>query len=170
MAYESPQYEVVQKEGAFELRRYESFYTSSVQENTMSGDSGFSVLFSYISGENASQQPMAMTVPVINELQQQTMTMEFVIPRQFYGNQIPQPTRRGVTIKHYPEQLMATMRFSGSLNQAKLNSAVNALSAWIEKLNLTILSPLRMARYNSPFSLPMFRRNEILFSVEPKQK
>jgi effector-binding domain-containing protein len=170
MSYESPNFKVIQKEGAFELRSYEVFYTSSVEQYANGSDSGFSVLFSYISGENKQRQPMAMTVPVINEFNAQSTTMEFVIPRQFYGSSIPQPTRDGVVIRHYPAQLMATFRFSGSMTEAKLTTVTNQLKAWIQKLQLSIVSPLRMARYNSPFSLPMFRHNEILFSVEQNKK
>jgi hypothetical protein len=170
MSYESPRYQVILKDHPFEIRHYEEFYTSSVQEQALGGDSGFSVLFSYISGNNVPRQSMAMTVPVINEIVSNAMTMEFVIPRQFYDKGIPQPTRPHVTIRHYPPQKMAVYRFSGTVNSKKLDKQIQDLQEWIQSQSMKIISPLRIARYNSPFTLPFLRHNEILFSVERMQK
>jgi effector-binding domain-containing protein len=170
MSYESPRFKVILKNQSFELRQYEEFYTSSVQEEKLGGDSGFSVLFSYISGNNVQRQPMEMTVPVINEIESNSMTMEFVIPKQFYVSGIPLPTRPNVNIRHYPSQQMAVYRFSGTINSKKLNQLVQQLKDWIQLQSMTIVSPLRIARYDSPYTLPFFRHNEILFTVEPFNK
>lgn len=170
MSYESPTYTILHKEGHFEIRQYDEFYTSSVKENTLGGNTGFSILFSYISGDNQFRQPMAMTVPVINEMTSSNMTMEFVIPKKFYETGIPQPTANNVLIRHYPAQIMASYRFSGSIDPQKLNRLVNQLLEFINENGMTVISPVRMARYNSPFTLPFLRRNEILFTVEPIKK
>jgi hypothetical protein len=68
--YDTPNYIVIKKEGMYEIRKYDTFYTSSVSEHDLKGYSGFGLLFSYISGNNLPNEKMAMTVPVINTFDQ----------------------------------------------------------------------------------------------------
>jgi effector-binding domain-containing protein len=164
--YETPQYEILLKQGDFEIRKYQEFHTTSVDETNLKGYSGFNLLFDYISGNNKNRQPMAMTVPVINELNPKFMTMEFVVPSTFKKEAIPQPNNPNLKIKTYPSHIAAVLSFSGSNKEARIDLQINKLLEWIRKNKWTIKGSVRLSRYNSPFSLPMLRHNEV--SVELK--
>jgi hypothetical protein len=165
--YESPNYEVIKKENNFELRRYEAFSTSAVIEANLSGRSGFGLLFGYISGKNKKQEKMSMTIPVMNEYSNNTMTMEFVIPKKYHTNDIPMPSIPEIEIKHYPEQDIAAFRFSGLVNEKKVAKNIDKLSQWIKEINLEAETYYHLARYNSPITLPFLRKNEILIKIKP---
>jgi len=163
--YESPIYKVLLKEGKYEVRQYEAFNTSSVVESNLKGNSGFGVLFSYISGNNKDSQKMSMTVPVINTFEDEDMTMEFVVPSMFKEN-VPTPNNEQMKIKHYPEQFRASLTFSGNANKASVDKHKNMLNNWIEQKNFKVIGQYRLARYNTPFSLPFLRRNEIMIEID----
>jgi len=164
--YETPKYEVIKKESNFELRHYEAFSTSSVVEANLSGRSGFGLLFGYISGKNKTHEKMSMTIPVMNEYSNNTMTMEFVIPKKFERDDIPMPSIPEIEIKHYPAQQIAAYRFSGLVNNKIVAKNIDKLSQWIKENNLEAEVYYHLARYNSPFSVPFLRRNEILIKIK----
>lgn len=164
--YESPSYEVIKKDNDFELRRYAAFSTSAVTEANLSGRSGFGMLFGYISGRNQKREKMSMTIPVMNEFSNNTMTMEFVIPKKYDKDDIPMPSMPEVEIKHYPEQEIAAYTFSGLVNDKTVAKSIDKLSQWIKEMNLEAETYYHLARYNPPFSLPFLRKNEILIKIK----
>ncbi|MFU8793663.1 MAG: SOUL family heme-binding protein [Acholeplasmataceae bacterium] len=164
--YESPTYEVIKSDGPIEIRQYEAFYTSAVDEQSLSGRSGFGVLFSYISGQNKQKEKMAMTIPVINEFSNDTMSMEFVIPKKYANKEIPNPLSPNVQIKHYPARKVATYRFSGRTHPKKIALVIDQLHAWLKENHIESEDYYILARYNPPFSLPMLRRNEVHINLK----
>jgi effector-binding domain-containing protein len=168
MGYESPAYRVTLKDRAFECRLYEPFATAKVLESNLKGYSGFGYLFSYISGDNQEQQKMNMTVPVINDYEQEGMTMEFVVPKEFI-NRVPTPNQPEVKIKHYPSQLVAVYSFSGLTSLQHWQDAEQKLRSWLEKNNLKAKGQARFARYNSPYALPFMRHNEVQLVINDPQ-
>ena len=78
MALEKAKYSVVEKEGNFELRRYEPYV---VAETMVKGDfdtvgnQGFRRLFDYISGKNRKQQSISMTAPVSQKAESEKISM-----------------------------------------------------------------------------------------------
>jgi hypothetical protein len=164
MAYESPVYTIIQKFSDSELRFYEAFSTIAVKENSLAGNSGFGYLFNYISGGNQSKTKMSMTVPVINDTNQEIPTMEFVIP-QVHVNRIPQPQHHNMMIKNYPAQYVLVKTFSGLVSDAKMKAMEKVLNDRAKKEHLQINGTVKIARYNSPFSLPFLRHNEMWFTV-----
>ena len=163
--YESPDFKEVLKEGSFSIRAYASFKTVSVDEASVSGRGSFSYLFGYISGQNKSNTSMKMTVPVINEIKNETMTMEFVIPK-IHQDQTPLPSLSELAIKTYPETLIAVARFSGTTSLTKIQEEFADLSRWIQSKGYTPQGTMKIARYNAPFTPGFLRRNEIWISVK----
>lgn len=164
--YETPKYEVLFKQGNFELRKYQAYFTSSVKESKLKGNDGFGVLFSYISGNNQANQKISMTIPVINTLEDDGMTMEFVVPAMYEEGKIPKPSNSAIKTKYYPEQLVAAISFSGRVNDNAIESKQIDLHNWINANKFKMMGPIRIARYNSPFQLPFLRRNELLVEVK----
>ncbi len=164
--YDQPKYTLILQDGPFELRSYQPFFTASVAENHLHGNQGFRTLFAYISGENEKQEKMAMTIPVINDGLNETMTMEFVLPLDYTEQTVPQPTLDKTEIKHYPEHIAAVYRFNGSATKHDLGEHQARLFEWIEGQGFQIVGSVRLARYNSPFSVPFLRHNELIFTVK----
>lgn len=163
--YESPEYDVIRQEGSFELRRYAAFATSTVETTDFRGRDGFGTLFNYISGKNAPAVKMAMTVPVINTFEEKGMTMEFVVPSKHVQNGVPEPLDARIKRTDYPKHLAAVVRFSGAIKIDHLDVVKTQLVEWLEAQQLETVGPFRLARYNSPFSIPMMRRNELWIEV-----
>ncbi|MCK7487570.1 MAG: heme-binding protein [Bacillus subtilis] len=166
MSYESPRYTVLYRHGPFEIRRYEGYATSAVDQAKLPGNGSFGLLFEYISGFNDKRQKMAMTIPVINQLSEESMTMEFVVPSDFKGNAIPQPANPNVTIKQYPPHICAVYTFSGAVTKNKLSERNQRLQTFLDTLAFPPKGAIRLARYNSPFSLPPLRHNELIAQLD----
>jgi hypothetical protein len=162
--YESPDYQIVKKVDEFELRLYHHFHTVSIQESSLRGYSGFGYLFNYISGNNKTSTKMKMTVPVINDMDANENSMEFVIPK-VHESDIPQPNDSQMKIKDYPSQHVLVYRFSGLINQAKLESIVEKMNKILPTLNIVRIGAPKIARYNGPYTLPFLRHNEVWFNV-----
>ncbi|MBN2300492.1 MAG: heme-binding protein [Acholeplasmataceae bacterium] len=164
--YESPDYQVVKKDGSFEIRRYKEFYTTSVDENKLSGYSGFGLLFSYISGNNKKNEKIQMTVPVINEFNNDQMSMEFVVPSKYYNQEIPTPNNEKLVTKFYPEHYAVALRFTGLSTAHHINKEKERLTQWLIKNKIESTGRYRLARFNPPFSIPFLRHNEIFIEVD----
>ena len=70
MAIEKLPYTVLEKEGSFELRRYDTYIVAETIVKggfKAVGNEGFRRLFEYISGNNQTKQEIAMTSPVTQE-------------------------------------------------------------------------------------------------------
>lgn len=164
--YETPTYQVIKKDGPIEIRHYDTFNTTAFQETKLSGYNGFDHLFGYISGNNENKQKISMTVPVINEISSQSMSMEFVVPKQLSDSQIPKPSDPLLMMKTYPAHFAVALTFSGSAGREKLvDKKIEELSLWIKKEHLKTRGKVRLARFNTPFSLPMLRHNEVVFEL-----
>ena len=163
--YESPSYKTIIKEGKFEIRAYDAFYTTAVKEDQLKGYHGFQKLFGYISGKNNSNQKISMTVPVINDFQASHQTMEFVLPKS-YENHTPQPIDQDITIKYYKEALVAVIKFNGTPNPVSIDQNIIKLSQWITQKGFLCQEGYRLARYNPPFIPGFFKKNEILISLQ----
>ncbi len=164
--YETAPYDVLKKDGEFEIRKYGSFFTAGVSESNTAETTGFNQVFSYISGNNEEHQKIPMTVPVINDLNEGHKTTEFVMPSQFTESGPPHPSGSQVGIRRYEEPLMASITFSGSVDADKIKNLKKQLMDWLAKTEWKPTGDFLLARYNSPFSLPIFRRNEILAVLE----
>jgi effector-binding domain-containing protein len=167
--YETLQYQLLLKKDDFEVRKYQSFYTSSVKENTLRADSGFGKLFNYISGNNKKRAAIAMTVPVISELNDDFMTMEFVLPAKFSKEQIPEPNDPNIKIKAYPQHTALVLSFTGSSKDKVIADNINKLMAFAKDNKFKTRGSIRVAQYSSPFTLPIFRKNEVSIEIEDKQ-
>ena len=170
MSYESPDYEIIEKESQFEIRLYEEYVLAevSLEKGEKYGNAGFRHIFNYISGRNADKESIAMTVPVLNREEGSKYYTSFVMPKKYKDKPLPLPDNPDIKIKKIQKKKIAAYRFSGKIFQEKIMKYEKMLSQWLEKKGYYKLSGIILARYNSPFSLPILRRNEILIEVENK--
>ena len=162
-------YETVEKNEFFEVRRYERlvFVSTSMSEGLDSAYGPFRKLFDYISGNNENTEKIAMTAPVLlNQLEQTTETMSFVLPKNFSLPMTPRPKNPNVKLSEIRNFTVAVASFSGLLNQNSIAINQAKLKSWILKRGFKITGEPKAAGYNPPFTLPFFRRNEILIPIE----
>lgn len=155
---------------------------------------GFRKIADYIFGNNQSAQSgnaakIAMTAPVTLEPQSEKIAMtapvtlsatgqeagmaasnkwrvHFVMPSQYTLSNIPQPKNPDVKLREIPGKLFAVNSYSGFNTQARVQSKTDELSAWVLTQKMKALSSPQLSRYDPPWTLPMFRRNEIMIEVE----
>ncbi len=145
MASEEAKYDIINSTDVYEIRKYADRLAVEVVSTT--GDNSFRKLFNYISGKNEKNQEIKMTIPVTQTEKSGNMAMQFYLPSKFNKNNVPDPTNSDVEVINIEGGYYAVIRYSG---------------------NIQIQSPPIKATYNSPFTLPIMRRNEAMFRVEYK--
>jgi Fe-S oxidoreductase len=170
MTQEIP-YIVVKKIDNLEIRKYPEVILAVVEDN--SGDSGFGLLFQYISGENRTRRRIAMTAPVITS-EKIAMTspvitkkdhMAFALPSSYTKETTPIPTNPAVKIEVQPEKEMAVFRFSGHTTHTRVEKFIQDLITALHNQNISIIGEPVLMRYNSPFTPGFLRRNEIAVEI-----
>ena len=175
MAYEEPQYSIIKKNNVYEVRYYND--RLAVQTTYNSNGGGFRQLFNYISGENkrsakvkmttpvTESEKIAMTVPVTQTEDNKEMVMQFYLPANFTIDTAPIPTNPKVELVKIKEGHFAVIKYSGRFNQRNFQKHKNILKEKLLKDNIEIKSKAIKATYNAPFTLPILRRNEVMFKI-----
>lgn len=166
MTVEKASYKVIIKDRIFEVRLYEPMLLAVSQNNDLKGTSGFNQLFNYISGSNKESRKIAMTAPVINNLDNDQPTMAFVMPKQYSLENLPKPHHSELQFKQIPERYMAAITFSGNISQAIIEEKKNELMEWLKEKQITAISSVELARYNPPFIPGFIKHNELLVEVK----
>ena len=164
MAYEEANYEVISKNEVYEIRKYSD--RLAVETMTSGIDSNFRKLFNYISGRNDTQEKIKMTTPVTQVEKNGNMSMQFYLPSKFNSENVPNPSREDVKIVNIEGGYYAVLRYSGRASDGNFLKHKEILEKELQKNNISIISPPIKATYESPFTLPMNRRNEVMFKVE----
>lgn len=179
------------KDNDIELREYKQMVLVSTFMATDKDGEAFKRLFYYISGANKASSEIAMTAPVFmnrqenkneNKAQQGqniAMTapvfmnssrgetvMSFVMPQNFTRQSTPEPTSPDIWVSEVSNLSVAAITFSGTLSEDNKQQHTKRLKDWVAEQNLQIQGEAMTAAYNGPFTLPMFRRNEVLIEVK----
>ena len=162
MAYEEANYKVVKENKNYEIRKYSDRLV--IETNSTQGN-GFRKLFDYISGNNEQKEEIKMTVPVTQEIKNGNMTMQFYLPSKFNKDNAPKPSNPEIEILTIEGGYYAAIKYSGRSSDKNFLKNKEILEEELKKDKIVILSPPIRASYNSPFTLPMLKRNEIMFRV-----
>lgn len=174
-----PKYTVSLSEPPFEIREYGALV---VVKTTMADGSraAFGRLFDYISGQNKGTRKIAMTAPVLNtstaEGTQIAMTaptlqtnegreMIFVLADEFTSQTAPVPTDPKVKLATIATRQVAVVTYTGSMTKGAPAKEAR-LRAWVEGKQFKIIGPPEVAGYNPPWTLPAYRRNEVMIPIE----
>ena len=166
MANEEAKYDVVKSNEIYEIRKYSD--RLAVQALNTNQNNSFRKLFNYISGDNETNEEIKMTIPVTQMEKKGNMTMQFYLPSKFNKDNIPNPSRSDVEIVNVEGGYYAVIRYSGRASDKNFIKHKEILENELKKDNISIASPAIKASYNSPFTLPMLRRNEAMFKVNWK--
>ena len=166
MANEEAKYDVVKSSDVYEIRKYSD--RLAIQVASKIGNNGFRKLFNYISGNNEKNQKIKMTVPVTVMEKSGNMTMQFYLPSKFNKNNTPDPTSSDIEIINIEGGYYAVIRYSGRASEKNFIKHRDILESELYKDGIVIMGQPIKATYNSPFTLPLMRRNEAMFKVEFK--
>ena len=164
MANEEANYEIIDKNDIYEIRKYSD--RLAVETLTSGIDSNFRKLFNYISGRNDTEEKIKMTTPVTQVEKNGNMSMQFYLPSKFNSENVPNPSRDDVKIINIEGGYYAVLRYSGRASDGNFLKHKKILEEELQKNKVSIISPPIRATYDSPFTLPMNRRNEAMFKVE----
>ena len=93
------------------------------------------------------------------------MVMRFFLPKQYSLKTAPKPTDKRVTIAELPEQYFGVIRFSGFASDSNFDNHRQELKAALDKDGLVTAGQPIKATYNSPFTVPFLRRNEVMYPL-----
>ena len=162
MAYEEANYKVVKENKNYEIRKYSDRLV--IETNSTQGNA-FRKLFNYISGNNEQKEEIKMTVPVTQEIKNGNMTMQFYLPSKFNKDNAPKPSNEEIEILTIEGGYYAVIKYSGRSSDKNFLKNKDILEKQLKQDNVVILSPPIRASYNSPFTLPILKRNEVMYRV-----
>ena len=187
---ETLKYSVIEKNSKIEIRQYEPYIkaTTYVEGDNFksSQNKAFRVLAGYIFGANKKKSKIAMTAPVLQEKENSSqkiamtapvlqekgesgkgMYMSFSMPSKYSMKDLPEPESDKISFAKVPAKLMAVVRFSGTSSEAKIKKNTTELMTALNEINKykSVSEPV-YAGYNPPWTIPYFRRNEVLVEVQ----
>ena len=164
MANEEAPYRVVHKTEVYEIRHYlDRLVVETIKTDN---NKSFRKLFNYIAGENNNGTKIEMTVPVTQIKKDNKELMQFFLPSKFTKDSVPIPNNPEIEITIVSEGYFAVIQYSGRLTERNFIKHVKILKKNLQDDKILISgSPIR-ASYNSPFTIPSFRRNEVMLNVD----
>ena len=167
MAYEESPFNIVHQTNVYEIRHYVD--RLAIQATYKNQDSSFRNLFNYISGANINSEKIKMTTPVTQSEESSEMVMQFYLPSKFTKKTAPVPTDSRVELITIEEGHYAVIKYSGRLTDKNFNKHKKILKENLIENKIEIIGRAIRATYNGPFTLPMLRRNEVMFHVDWKK-
>ena len=178
-----PAYKVVSVNDGYEVREYAGYLAA---ETTVSGPGkeglreGFRRLFSYISGNNEGSAKLSMTAPVLSgEPEKVAMTapvlqeagdggeqvVSFIAPAEYTMETLPIPKDPRIRIRQVAPFTAAALRYGGWTDPETIDRKTQELKSLLERDGRTPVPPFLSAQYNPPWTVPPFRRNEIIVTI-----
>jgi hypothetical protein len=186
MATDEPEFKLILKEDKFEIREYAPKIIAQVE---VFGDfddvssKGFKILADYIFGNNTStggNSRIEMTAPVEMEPLAQKINMNksvltegndnkwivsFIMPDEFTLETLPKPNNKSIKVLSLSKEKYAVIVFSGLVRESSYLEKKKLLNQFIKEKKLKTSGEIKIARYNPPWTLPFFRRNELMIKV-----
>jgi hypothetical protein len=116
---------------------------------------------------------IAMTAPVTVEPQAaesnmktaKTWRINFVMPRQYTLANIPKPKNNAVSLREVPRKYFIVHKYSGFNTVSRVQTKTDETVEWAIKRSYKMIGTPQLSRYDPPWTLPMFRRNEIMLEI-----
>jgi len=187
MATEEPEFKLISEEGEFQIREYEPKIIAQVEvegDFDEASSKGFKLLADYIFGNNlldgiskkismttpVEMSPLAenllMTSSVMDDQINNKWSINFVMPREFSIDTLPKPNNSQVNIIEVPKEKYAVIVFSGLVRESSYAEKAELLSNYLEENSFKQQGAIKIARYNPPWTLPFFRRNELMVRID----
>ncbi len=116
---------------------------------------------------------IAMTAPVTVEPQAaesnmktaKTWRINFVMPSQYTLANIPKPKNNAVSLREVPSKYFIVHKYSGFNTVSRVQTKTDETVEWAIKRSYKMIGRPQLSRYDPPWTLPMFRRNEIMLEI-----
>lgn len=183
-AIEEPSYTVVQKYDGFEVREYAPYLVAEVQvpgPADQAGNQGFRILAGYIFGRNKGERKVAMTAPVTQAAVPAKIEMtapvtqaeadgafvvQFVMPREYTLDTLPEPLDPRVSLKQMSGRRVAAIRYSGTWSERNYREHLETLERAVAAAGLGATGSPVYSRYDPPYVPWFMRRNEIWLPLD----
>jgi SOUL heme-binding protein len=179
---EQPDYKVTMTEGAIEIRSYGPMIAAEAEvkgERQAAINEGFRLIAAYIFGANTpnakiamtapvqqqSSQKIAMTAPVTQQTAGDSWTVRFIMPSSWTLETLPAPNDPRVTLKPVAAKRLLAIRFSGTASDSLIRTKTDELRRYAAAKKLATTGEPLLAFYNPPWTLPFFRRNEVMLEL-----
>jgi hypothetical protein len=168
MATEEPVFTLVKKDGSFEIRDYAPVI---VAETTLTGsaerarNAGFQPLADYIFAKDRKGSTIAMTAPVTQSSAGDSWTISFTMPASYTMEKLPTPVNPNVRLVPQAARRMGVVRFSGTASADSMDKMRIELINRVKALGLQTVGEPVFAFYDPPWTLPFFRRNEVMVEL-----
>ena len=187
MATEEPAFKLISEEGEFQIREYEPKIIAQVEiegDFDEASSRGFKVLADYIFGNNlldGASKKISMTTPVemsplaenllmtssvMDDQVNNKWSINFVMPQEFSLDTLPKPNNSKVNIIEAPKEKYAVIVFSGLVRESSYAEKAELLSNYLKENSFKQQGAIKIARYNPPWTLPFFRRNELMVRID----
>ena len=163
-SYETQKYELIMSEDEFEIRFYPAALKAKVI-STRNSNGNFYKLFQFISGNNSKGEKIEMTTPDYMKEDNNSNTMEFVMPSSFNMESISKPNDESIEIYESKAKYFACVRYGGYSNSGKFKTHSKKLIEKLSELNIKTIGDLFYVSYNSPYKV-FNRRNEVMVEIE----
>lgn len=187
---ETPKYEVIKTTQDYEIRKYAPSVAAEVTYDPSqfkgNKDGGFMILANYIGAlgnpQNTkpekiamtapvitkdSAEKIAMTAPVVTNERNKMVTMQFILPASYgKAEEAPKPIDERVVIREEGERKYGVVKFGGVASDEVVKEKVEKLKLSLEKDGFKVVGDFLLGRYNPPWTIPMFRTNEVMIPVE----
>ena len=155
---------------------------------------GFRLIASFIFGNNHRPESdqaskIAMTAPVTLEPQSAAMAtlapmtvqpqsgdsglaavkrwrIHFVMPSAYTMASIPKPRNDAIQLREIPAKTFVVHQYSWLNTQHRVQQKIQSTLEWAQHKSLRVIGTPQLARYDPPWTLPMFKRNEIMVEIE----
>ena len=167
--YKEPEYTLINKDKNIEIRRYsESIIakTSLEGENRESNNKMFRVLANYIFGGNDKSQKIPMTSPVVTKENNGSYDMIFFMLDVNSEEELPKPSSENISIEKINLDKVVVIKFGWWTTKNNIKKHRDLIEQYIKNYNLKVISEMMVAQYNPPWTLPPFRRNELIFKIK----
>jgi len=187
MATEEPDFKLISEEGEFQIREYDPKIIAQVEvegDFDEASSKGFKLLADYIFGNNlldgvskkismttpVEMSPLAdnllMTSSIMDDQINNKWSINFVMPQEFSLDTLPKPNNPQVSIIEVPKEKYVVIVFSGLVRESSYAEKAELLSNYLEENSFKQQGAIKIARYNPPWTLPFFRRNELMVRID----
>jgi effector-binding domain-containing protein len=182
---EQTEYSVISRANGYEIREYPAHL---VAQTTVAGSyedalqQGFRIVAGYIFGGNTKKENISMTAPVVEQrsrgqtiamtapvtanIEGESHTIAFGMPRSYTLAALPKPNDPRVKLVEIPRRKMAVKRFSMWRTEARVQSKKQELLSALSRDRMTVVGEPQYAGYNAPWTPPWMMRNEVLVEIE----
>tara|TARA_A100001015_G_scaffold321420_1_gene452057 strand:- start:4776 stop:5294 length:519 start_codon:yes stop_codon:yes gene_type:complete len=167
--YNEPNFELIQKNNNIEIRQYgeniiakTSLKNGDINQNS----SMFRTLADYIFGNNTQSKKIPMTTPVMTRYDNSSYDMIFFMLDTKEIKDLPEPVNQDVVIEKVSLNKVVVIQFSWWASEKNITKHESILREYIVENNLEVTSSLMVAQYDPPFTLPNFRRNELMYQIK----